>query len=430
MDAKELYHQYLITTMVAGFEPVVVERASGCRITGADGREYLDCFSGLAVCNAGHGHPRVLAAAREQMDRLVHCCTYVYYNPRAAELAEKLAEVTPGRLQKSFFGNSGAEALEGGMRLAKQFTGRKELVSLTLGFHGRTVGTLSVTGDRSRKKGGGPYLAGIAFSPAPYCYRCPFKLQYPGCGVACAEYVGHVLRYQTAGDVAAFVAEPVMGEGGIIVPPLEYFRVAVEIARNDGALFIADEVQSGFGRTGKLFAIEHYGVEPDIMCMAKGIADGFPLSAFTARADVADAFTPGDHLSTFGGNPVSCAAAMANIAVMQEEKLPEAAAERGAWLMDRLTRFKETCPLVGDVRGKGLMIGLELVRDAEKTPADDEAKQVRSLCREAGVLVGLGGVLGNVVRLQPPLVLTGGEAEKLADVLEGALAQVGGTRCL
>ena len=219
------------------------------------------------------------------------------------------------------------------------------------------------------------------------------------------------------------IAEPVMGEGGIIVPPCEYFTTAAEIVRNDGALFIADEVQSGFGRTGRLFAIEHYGVEPDIMCMAKGIADGFPLSAFITRPDIADAFTPGDHLSTFGGNPVSCAAAIANISVMEQEKLPAAAEQRGAQLMERLKKIRQDRPLVGDVRGKGLMIGLELVKDADKTPAVDEAKRVRKLCREAGVLVGLGGALGNVVRLQPPLVLTPDEADKVAWTLEGALAK-------
>jgi 4-aminobutyrate aminotransferase len=427
MDAKELYAKYMITSMVAGFEPVVVERASGCTITGADGREYLDCFSGIAVVNAGHGHPRVLAAAREQMEKLVHCCTYVYYNPRAGELAKRLAEVTPGALQKSFFGNSGAEAIEGAVRLAKQFTKRHEIVCLTASFHGRTVGTLSISGNRARKKGFGPYLSGVAFAPAPYCYRCPLKLRYPECGVACAEFMDHVLRYQTAGDVAAFIAEPVLGEGGIIGPPLEYFKVAVEIARRDGALFIADEVQSGFGRCGggKLFAIEHYGVEPDILCMAKGIADGFPLSAFIARPDVAEAFRAGDHLSTFGGNPVSCAAALANLDVMVGEKLPDRAAERGAQLMQRLEELKEACPLVGDVRGKGLMIGVELVRDAQKTPAAEEAKEVRRLCREAGVLLGLGGVLGNVIRLQPPLVISPAEVEKAAEILARALAKVG-----
>jgi len=411
----------MITSMVAGFEPVTVEKASGCVIFDTEGREYLDCFSGIAVCNAGHGHPKIVEAAHRQLDKLIHFCTCVYYNPRAAELARKLAQVTPGALQKSFFGNSGAEAIEGAMRLAKQFTNRRELVCLTMSFHGRTVGTLSITGNYSRKKGTGPYLSGIDFAPAPYCYRCPFKLKYPQCGVACAEFLEHVFRYQTAGGVAAFIAEPVLGEGGIIVPPPEYFKSAMKIVRDHGALFIADEVQSGFGRTGKLFAIEHYDVEPDIMCMAKGIANGFPLGAFIARPDIAEAFTPGDHLSSFGGNPVSCAAAMANIDVMSDENLPQNAAIQGDELMKGLIEFKEKYSLAGDVRGNGLMIGIELIKDKNKTPASEEAKQIRKLCREAGVLIGRGGVFGNVLRLQPPLVLTAEEGQRVLDVLEKSL---------
>lgn len=425
MQTKQHYDEYLITSMVAGFEPVEVDKARGCSMFGRDGREYLDCFSGIAVTNAGHNHPKVIAAAKAQMDRLVHCCTYVYYSPRAGELAKKLAEITTGRLQKSFFGSGGAEAIEGALRLAKQFTKRKELVALTQSFHGRSVGTLSVTGNRARKKGAGPYLSGVAFAPAPYCYRCPFRLRYPGCGTACAHYLDDVLRYQTAGDVAAFIAEPVMGEGGIIVPPPDYFRIAVEIIRKDGGLFIADEVQSGFARTGKMFAIEHYGVEPDIMCMAKGIADGFPLSAFITRSDIAGAFTPGDHLSTFGGNPVSCAAALANIDVMQSEKLPENATRRGVQIMKRLHALKEKCRLIGDVRGLGLMIGLELVKNpADKEPAVAEAKKVRAACREAGVLVGLGGSLGNVIRIQPPCTMSEKQADQVCDVLEKVFGQV------
>jgi 4-aminobutyrate aminotransferase/(S)-3-amino-2-methylpropionate transaminase len=295
-----------------------------------------------------------------------------------------------------------------------------------MSFHGRTSATLSISGNRSRKKGGGPYLSGTAFTPAPYCYRCPFKLTYPECGCACAEHLDYVLKYNTAGDTAAFVAEPVLGEGGIIVPPPEYFTITSEIIRNDGGIFICDEVQSGFGRCGTLFAIEPYRVDPDIMCLAKGIADGFPLGAFIATADIADAFTPGDHLSTFGGNPVSCAAAMANIDVMQDEDLPAAAAERGAYLMSRLAGVAETCALLGDVRGRGLMIGLELISDEDKTPAVAEARQVQARCLEAGVLVGVGGVLANVIRLQPPLTLSPEEAERAADVLIQAMTEVGG----
>lgn len=424
MDAKQLYEQFMITSMVAGFEPISVASASRCTYTGQDGTQYLDCFSGIAVTNAGHGHPKVIAAAKKQMDQLVHCCTYVYYSPRAGELCRLLAEITPGSLQKSFLGNSGAEAIEGAMRIAKQHTKRRELIALSASFHGRTVGTLSITGNKGRKKGSGPYLPGVAFAPAPYCYRCPFKSTPETCGLACAEAIKDVIQYQTAGDVAAFIAEPVMGEGGIIVPPDDYFKAAVGIIRKDGGLFIADEVQSGFGRTGKMFAIEHYGVEPEIMCMAKGIADGFPLSAFTVTPQIADAFTPGDHLSTFGGNPISCAAAMANIAAIKEERMVENAAARGEQMLARLRKFQQTCKLVGDVRGKGVMIGIELIEDSSKTPAAAAAKKVRQLARESGVLVGVGGTYANVVRLQPPLIISEEEADRACTVLEKSMTQV------
>ncbi len=428
MDVKTLYERYMMTSMVEGFEPVVLEQAWGCTVVDANGREYLDCFSGIAVCNAGHGHPKVLAAARKQMEKLVHGCTYVYYNPRAAELAKVLAEITPGALQKSFLANSGAEAIEGALRLAKQFTKKREFIALGKSFHGRSYATLSVTGNWARKKGAGPYMPGVGFAPAPDCYRCPFGYSGPDrCGIACAHYVDYVIRYQTSGDVAAFIAEPILGEGGIIVPPDDYFRIVKEILDAHKVLFLCDEVQSGFGRTGKIFAIEHYGVEPDILAMAKGIADGFPLAAFIARPDVANAFTPGDHLSTFGGNPVSCAAALANIQALQEEHRVEQAAIRGKQILDRLTTFRETCRLVGDVRGKGLMIGVELIRDSNKTPATDAAKAVRRICRENGVLFGVGGCLGNVIRIQPPLSLSEAEADRAVETLQKALEEAART---
>jgi len=420
---KDLYDKYLITSMVPGFAPVEVERASGTRYYDVDGREYLDCFSGIAVTNAGSGHPKVTAAAKQQIDKLVHCCTYVYYNPRAGELAKRMAEITPGRLQKSFFGNSGAEAIEGAMRLSKHYTGKSEFVALTQSFHGRTNATLSITGNSGRKISGGPYLSGIAFAPAPHFYRCPFKSKTEEeCGERAASYLADVIKYQTAGDVAAFIAEPILGEGGIITPPANYFKLVKQILDAHKILFICDEVQTGFGRSGKLFAIEHYGVEPDIMTTAKGIADGFPLGAFTATAEIGDAFTVGSHLSTFGGNPVSCAAALANIDVMFDEKLPENAKTRGAQLMAGLEKIRANNKLIGDVRGKGLMIGIELVKDADKTPAAAEAAEVRRRCREAGILVGVGGSLGNVVRLQPPLVISEEECARVLETIETALA--------
>jgi len=422
------YREYVTTSFVAAVEPVAVARAEGATVWDQDGTEYVDCFAGIAVVNAGHRHPKVIAAAKAQMDHVVHAATYVYHVPVVAELAEKLAEVTPGALRKSFFGNSGAEGIETAMRLAKAFTGRHEFVALTHSFHGRTNATLSITGNKARKTRGGPYLPGIAFAPVPYTYRNPWGTEdEEEVAEKAAAAIEWALDFQTSGDVAAFVSESVWGEGGIIVPPKSYFARVKQVLDKHSILFICDEVQSGFGRCGTLFAIEQFGVEPDIMVLAKGIADGFPLSATIARAEIADSLRPGEHLSTFGGNPVSCAAGLANIAVMEEERLPEAAARKGARAMARLRALQERFPLIGEVRGLGLMIGVELVRDrATKEPAAAEAAAIRRFCREQGVLVGVGGQAGNVVRVQPPLVISDAALDRALDTLEAALAAVAG----
>jgi 4-aminobutyrate aminotransferase / (S)-3-amino-2-methylpropionate transaminase / 5-aminovalerate transaminase len=450
MDTKQQCARYLLPVVAQGLEPIVVASASGRTVTDVDGKQYLDCFSGISVVNAGHNHPRIIEAAKEQMDKLVHVASCVYHVPVVGELAEKLAGIVPlhtqpsppaplpggegrtgeaplpggeGRDSKSFFSNSGAEAIEGAMRLAKQHTGRREIVALAYGFHGRTIGTLSITGNMARKKNNGPYLSGVAFGPTPYCYRCPLNLTYPKCEVACAHALADTVRQQTSGDVAAFVVEPVLGEGGLITPPAEYLTVAARIMHEHGALVIVDEVQTGFGRTGKMFGVEHSpDVTVDIMAMAKGIAAGFPLGAFTASAKVADAMKPGDHLSTFGGNPIACAAALANIAVLQEEGMIENARVRGAELLARCQALQEKCKLIGEVRGRGLMIGLELVCDLKtKEPAPAEAKAVRAKMRERGVLVGVGGIFGNVVRLQPPLSITAEECDRAVTALAESL---------
>ena len=416
----------MITSMVSRIEPVVISEANGAVIKDVAGKEYIDCFAGISVVNAGHCQPEVVEAAISQAKKLVHACTYVYYIPQVVELAEKLAEIAPAPLQKTFFGNSGAEAVECAMKLARKYTKRYELIALMCSFHGRTLGTLSVTGQSGRRKFDmGPYLPGVAFAYPPYCYRCPFEKEYPGCDLLCARTILDTIEYSTSKGIAAFIAEPVMGEGGIIPPPPEYFKTVKEILDEYGILFVADEVQSGFGRTGKLFAIEHYGVAPDIMTLAKGIADGFPLSACIARQDIGDSFEPGDHLSTFGGNPVSAAAALANINFMLREKLPEQAAEKGNYIMKRLNEMKENHDIIGDVRGKGLMIGVELVKDRrKKTPAKDETRKLVELARERGLLIGSGGVKGCVLRLQPPLVIEKEQIDKALDILETIMNEV------
>jgi 4-aminobutyrate aminotransferase/(S)-3-amino-2-methylpropionate transaminase len=425
-DTMEKYREYVITSFTKAVQPITIAQARGAVVIDSTGREYIDCFAGIAVVNAGHGNPEVIAAAKAQMDRLIHCCSYIYHVAPVADLAEKLAQITPGRLKKSFFANSGAEAIEGALKLAKLYTGKHEIVALTTGFHGRTWGALSVTGNAGRKRRGGPYASGVAFAPVPYPFRAG-ALTAEECGEQCARALEDVLQFQTAGDVAAFLAEPILGEGGIIVPPDNYFRAVKQVLDRHGILFIVDEVQTGFGRTGAMFASEHYGVEPDILVTAKGIADGFPLGAFTTRDEIAAAFQPGDHLSTFGGNPVACAAALANITFLEREEVAASARQQGAVVLARLQAFQRQCPLIGEVRGRGLMIGMELIADPARRPAAPQAEAVRAACLRQGVLVGVGGVYGNVVRIQPPLVITPDQLDQALTVVEQALLEVAGT---
>jgi 4-aminobutyrate aminotransferase/(S)-3-amino-2-methylpropionate transaminase len=422
VDTREKYERYVNTGFLPAVDPLVVDRADGATYFGVDGGRFIDCFAGISVVNTGHANDAVVAAARRQMERLVHCSSYLYHVEVVADLAEKLAQITPGNLQKTFFGNSGAEAIEGSSRLAKRYTGKNEAIALTHSFHGRTYGTLSLTGNATRKRGGGPYMPGVAFAPAPYCYRCPLGLEASSCGTACARAIEDVIDFHTADNVAFFVAEPLLGEGGIIVPPDDYFTVAKKILDDHEVVFIVDEVQSGFCRTGKMFAIEHYGVEPDIVAMAKGIANGFPLSAFISTPEIADAFQPGDHLTTFGGNPVSCAASLANIRFMEDNHLAERAAEKGKQLMRALREITPKRAIVGEVRGRGLMIGIEMVEDdGSKAPAVEEAKRIKAAVRDRGVLIGIGGVYGNVLRIQPPLTISDEELDSVLAAMCEAL---------
>jgi len=424
MNTIEKYKRYVNTSMVDKIQPVVIERGRGALVTDNNGKEYIDCFSGIAVTNAGHSNEKVIKAAKAQMEKLVHCCSYVYYSQPTADLAEKLAEITPGRLQKTFFCNSGAEAIEGSLRLAKQYTGKTEFIALQASFHGRSYATLSVTGFNARKRRGGPYMVGCTFLPAPYCYRCFFELEYPKCNLRCARALEDIIRFNTYDSVAAFIAEPLLGEGGIIAPPDDYFLEIEKILKRHGILFIVDEVQTGFCRTGKMFGIEHYGVEPDIIAMAKGIANGFPLGGFIAREDVADSFKPGDHLSTFGGNPVSCAAGLANIEFLEKQKLADKSLKKGQLLKAQFEDLRAKHKLIGEIRGKGLMLGIELVRDEQKTPANSEGNKIRDFCCEMGLLIGLGGVYGNVLRIQPPLVISNDQLEEIVKIFDLAFRRM------
>src|SRR5947207_8904076 len=423
-DTIQKYKDYVMTGFLKSVAPIVIDHAGGTAVWDDKGREYLDCFSGISVVNAGHNHPRVIAAAKAQMEKLVHCSSYLYHVAPVADLAEKLAQIAPHGLTKTFFGNGGAEAIEGALKLARLYTGKHEFISLHASFHGRSWGALSITGNQGRKKRGGPYAPGIAFAPVPYAYRSLWPDDPERCAQYCAKCLDDVIRFETSGDVAAFIAEPVLGEGGIIVPPPNYFREIKKVLDQHGILFIADEVQSGFGRTGQMFAIEHDGVTPDILVTAKGIADGFPLSAFTTRPQIAAAYKPGDHLSTFGGNPVSCAAALANIQFMQDENLPTRAAEIGGYAMKKLRDLKKQNPISGEVRGLGLMIGVELVRDEKLTPASSEAEGLRDSLLKQGLLVGVGGIYGNVVRFQPPLIISKEQIDRAINLFAASLQEV------
>src|ERR1700682_5709682 len=423
-DTIQQYKDYLMTGFVKSVVPILIERASGAVIIDVNGREYLDCFAGISVVNTGHCNPLVMEAAKKQMDKLVHCCSYIYHVQPVGELAEKMAQITPKGLSKTFFGNGGAEAIEGSLKLARLYTGKHEFISLQSSFHGRSFGALSITGNWARKKKGGPYATGVSFAPAPYAYRSPWANDPEECARQCARAIDDIVKFATSNDVAAFIAEPVMGEGGIIVPPLNYFKEVKKVLDRHGILLIADEVQSGFARTGKMFAMEHCGGEPDILVTAKGIADGFPLSAFTTRTEIAAAYKPGDHLSTFGGNPVSCAAALANIEFMERESLPARATETGNYAMAKLRDLQKHNALIGEGRGLGLMIGVELVKDEKLTPATAEAEAIRDGLLRQGVLVGVGGVYGNVIRFQPPLIITRPQIDRAIDAFAAALQEV------
>jgi 4-aminobutyrate aminotransferase len=416
-------HRYMILNIVDEVDPVVVQEARGDIIRDVDGREYIDAFSGISVMNIGHGREEVISYAFEQARRFVHVSSYYYYVPVVIQLAKMLASIMPSRrLSKVFLSNSGAEANECALKLARKYTKKYEVIALAPSFHGRTLGTMSITGHGSRKKGFGPLLPGVIFVPAPYCYRSPFGGDEEECGKIYAEMAKSIVREASTGQVSALIVEPVLGEAGIIPLPRNYLKILwEELIDPLGGLLIVDEVQTGFGRTGKMFGIEHYGVEPDIVTLAKAIAGGFPLGACVTSEEIASSFEPGDHFSTFGGNPVSAAAAIKTIEIIERERLHEQASRKGGYAMKRLREIQEKHPLIGDVRGMGLMIGVELVKDPEKTPAQKEAKIVKHVARELGVLVGRGGIYGNVIRIQPPLIISQEHLERVIDALERAI---------
>lgn len=403
--------------------PLVAERGEGALIHDVDGNRFLDCSAGIAVVATGHCHPRVVEAVQRQAARLIHMSGTDFYYENMVALAEKLASLAPGGgARRVYFGNSGAEAVEAALKMARYHTGRDKFIAFLGGFHGRTMGALSLTGSKSvQRERFGPLVPGVTHIPYANCYRCAYGQQPETCAVECVKVIEEQL-FKTilpAREVAGIVVEPVQGEGGYVTPPQKFFDELAGVARRHCILLIFDEVQSGMGRTGRMWAAEHYGMSPDILAAAKGIASGMPLSAAIARADVMQ-WKPGAHASTFGGNPVSVAASLATIELLEQE-LVENAARIGAYLRERMAGWPRRFPCVGRVSGLGLMIGIEIVRDqASRERAPEWRNVIVRMCFERGVLVLGAGE--NTVRLSPPLVITRGQAEFLADTLEECLA--------
>ena len=402
--------------------PLVAERGEGALVEDVDGNRFLDFNAGIAVVATGHCHPRVVKAVQEQAARLMHMSGTDFYYEEMVALAEKLAEIAPGDMARRVsFGNSGAEAIEGSIKLARWSTKRDKIIAFYGSFHGRTLGALSLTARKAVQRAGfGPLIPGVVHAPYPNCYRYPVGQKPESCAVECVGFIENTLLKTVAPpeETAAIVVEPVQGEGGYIVPPRIFFDELARVASQHGILLIFDEVQSGMGRTGRMWAADHFDAVPDIIAVAKGIASGLPLGATVARADLMT-WPPGAHASTFGGNPVACAAALATIALLEEELISNAA-RMGAYLMDRMREWPHRFAQVGDVRGLGLMIGIELVRDREtREKAPQLRDRVVQMAFERGLLVlGAGD---NSLRLCPPLVITREQCAFALETLEECL---------
>jgi 4-aminobutyrate aminotransferase len=403
--------------------PLVVKQGQGMVVEDVDGNLFLDFMAGIAVCSTGHSHPRVVQAIEEQARKFLHICGSDYYYEPMADLAEKLGRLAPGAAPKKiFFTNSGAEAVEAAFKLARHHTKRQHVIAFHGAFHGRTLGALSLTASRaSHRAYFGPLIPGVHHLPYGFCRRCPYRLTYGSCGIECVSVIEKSLfRHEVRPDeVAAIFVEPIQGEGGYVVPPPEYLPMLQDLCRKHGILLVTDEIQSGFGRTGKMFASEHWGIEPDIVCAAKGIASGMPLGAMIARAEIST-WTRSSHGSTFGGNPVACAAALATIELL-EEGLVENAAKVGAVLKERLTALKGRHAVIGDVRGLGLMIGVEFEKDDGSHAHDSELRdRVMQKCFEKGLLLLSCGE--STLRFCPPLIVTAEETKTAVAIFDAAIA--------
>jgi alanine-glyoxylate transaminase / (R)-3-amino-2-methylpropionate-pyruvate transaminase len=420
-EVLALRREYLTPGLITYYrEPVLIVEGSMQYLWDDSGKQYLDAFAGIVSVSVGHCHPKVVEKVRDQVGRLQHTTT-IYLHPTAGEFAKKLAEHMPAGsdLSVSYFTNCGSEATEVALLMAREHTGNTEVISLRNGYHGGTQAAMALTAHGSWKFKSSP-VVGVKHATPGYCYRCPFGLTYPSCDVKCAQDVESLIRYETPGEVAAFIAEPIQGVGGAVTPPPEYFKIVYDIVRKHGGLCIADEVQTGFGRTGTAFwGFENWGVTPDLVTMAKGIGNGAPLGACVTRPEIALNMKNRIHFNTFGGNPISMTQGLATLEVIDAEGIQQNALRVGDYLKARLHDLQERQPLIGEVRGMGLMLGVELVRDRDsKEPASTETSEVLELAKQRGLLIGKGGLFGNVLRIKPPMCLTTDDADFLVDCLD------------
>lgn len=428
MSPKEIlkkYEEYLLPAVMKYHkEPIHVVKGEMQYVYDHTGKKYLDAFGAVVTISVGHCHPDVVSVVQKQIEILQHITT-LYLTEPVVKLAEKFAQITPGELCKSFFTNSGTEANEVAALLCKNYTKRHEFIGLRHSFHGRTLMSMTLTG-QSIWRHSVPYVFGVSHAPSGYCYRCPYGLTYPNCDIKCAYEIEEIIKYSTSGTIAGFIAEPIQGFGGVIDPPKEYFKIAVDIVHKYGGLFISDEVQTGMGRTGdKWFGIEQWDVIPDLITVAKGFGNGVPIGGVITTAKIAESMRGVTHFSTYGGNPVSCVQAKAVIDTIEKHNYAHNSTVVGNYIKEQLLNLQEKHSIIGDVRGKGLMLGVELVRDRKtKEPANTELLQVMDLCKEQGVLIGKGGMSGNVIRIKPPMCITKDDADILVNALDTSFQQL------
>ncbi len=418
-------HQESLFPSVSLFydEPIELRRGEGQFVFDADGRQYLDFFGGIATISSGHAIPEINIPIKEQLDRIIHSSTLFLIRSQI-ELAERIREMTPERLNKVLFVNSGTEANEAAFLITTLHRNSNELIALRHSYHGRSFATINASGQTPWRSSNLSPLQ-VHYAHNPYCYRCPWGLEYPTCGIRCADDVAEIIRTTTSGAPAAFIAEPIQGVGGFITPPPEYFVRVKEILDRYGIPFIADEVQTGWGRTGvQDFGFQAYGVEPAVVVFAKGLANGVPIGGLIATDELA-ASIRSLSLSTFGGNPISTTAALANLNYILTNNLRQNALEVGAYLMERLFELSDRHVTIGDVRGMGLMVGIELVHDRQtKEPAPDILKAVQEATRQRGLIIGRGGLYANAIRLCPPLIVSRANVDAAIDILDEAFGKV------